>query len=180
MNLRLAIAPTSDPVSLAAAKSYLRVDGNEDDATIASLVKSACQKGEDLSRRAFVTQTWDMIINAWPLNFRLKLYRPPLQSVTSVKYVDITNVEHTWTDYVLDIGNEPGVIIFNSLPGAALRLSGAITVRFVAGFGVDTSVPEHIKSTILSLVAYWYENRERHDVPAEIKRAFMAERVVWF
>jgi uncharacterized phiE125 gp8 family phage protein len=155
------------------------VDGSDDDTLITSLIKAAREKGEDLSRRAFITQTWEQIIDAWPVNFRLKIYRPPLQSITSVKYLDSDNVEHTWTDYVTDTRNEPGIIIFNTLPGDALLESGAITVRFVAGYGADTAVPERIKSAILSLVAYWYENRESRDVPGNIKKAFIDERAVW-
>ena len=194
MNLRLVTAPASEPVTLTVVKAFLRVDGSAEDTLITSLAKAAREHGEDLSRRAFITQTWDMTINAWPIfathvrdgvtslnraSCRLQIYRPPLQSITSVKYLDLSNIEHTWTDYVVDTRNEPGEIIFKTLPGDALLESGAITVRFVAGYGADTAVPERIKNLILALTAYWYENRETHEVPTDIKKAFMGERAVW-
>jgi uncharacterized phiE125 gp8 family phage protein len=181
MTLRLITAPASEPVTLTEAKLYLRVDHTTDDNLITSLIKAAREKGEELSRRAFITQTWEMSLNSWPDDFRLRVYRPPLQSITSVKYTDRDNQERTWTDYDTDIASEPGTIIFNTLPGANLRTSGAITVRFVAGYGSSASnVPERIKAAILALVAHWYENRESLDVPAGIKAAFINERVVWF
>jgi uncharacterized phiE125 gp8 family phage protein len=181
MNLRLITAPAAEPVSVATAKTYLRVDGSDDDALITSLIKAAREKAEELTRRAFITQTWDMSFNEWPSDWRLKVYRPPLQSITSVKYLDSDNVEHTWTDYTVDIASEPGVIILESLPSASLRRSGAITVRFVAGYGAaGSNVPERINNAILALVAHWYENRESLDVPAGLKAVFMSERAVWF
>ena len=181
MNLRLITPPTAEPVSVATAKTYLRVDGSDDDTLIGSLIKAAREKGEELSRRAFISQTQEMIIDCWPKDLQLKIMRPPLQSITSVKYLDSANAEHTWTDYVTDIRSEPGVVIFNSTPSAALLESGAITVRFVAGYGnAGSNVPERINQTILQLVAYWYENRDSQAVPTYIRQAFVAERVVWF
>jgi uncharacterized phiE125 gp8 family phage protein len=181
MHLHLVTAPAAEPVALATVKVFLRVDGTDEDSLITSLAKAAREEGEKLSRRAFITQTWEMIIECWPHDWRLRVYRPPLQSITSVKYFDSDNAEHTFTDYVVDTRSEPGVIIFNSLPSATLQKSGAIVVRFVAGYGAaGSNVPERINNLILALTAYWYENRETHEVPAEIKKAFIAERAVWF
>lgn len=188
MNLRLITAPAVEPVSVAAAKLFLRVDGNEDDAIILSLIKAAREKGEELSRRAFITQTWEMTVNCWPSNYVLKLFRPPLISVTHVKYTDRLGTEATWTNYRLDIKSEPGTIIFDNIPGVSLRETGGITVRFVAGYGAaETHVPERIKTAILLLVAHWYEHRETinvgnivSEVPMGSRQLFLAERVVWF
>jgi uncharacterized phiE125 gp8 family phage protein len=188
MHLRLITAPTVEPVSVATARLFLRVDGSDDDTVITLLTKAAREKGEELARRAFISQTWEMIIDCWPHDLRLKVYRPPLISVSFVKYLDSSNVEHTFTDYVVDTRNEPGVIIFNTLPGEALLKSGAITVRFVAGYGAaETNVPDRIKTAILLLVAHWYEHRETinignivSEVPMGSKLLFIAERVVWF
>ena len=181
MDLHLITPPTGEPVSLETAKAYLRVDGTDEDATIALLLSAARERGETLARRAFISQTWELTTHCFPSDLRLQLYRPPLISVTSVKYRDINNVEYSWTDYVLDTNSEPGVIIFKTLPGATLQRSGAVTVRYVAGYGdVETAVPERLKLNILALTAYWFENREAQDVPPPIKKAFMAERAVWF
>lgn len=180
-NLRVVTPPTVEPVSLETLKSFLRVDVTDEDALITALGKGARETGEELARRAFITQTLEMVIDGWPPSFTLALMRPPLQSVTSVKYYDENNAEATWTDYTVDARSEPGRIHFNSTPGTTLLESGGIVVRYVAGFGSSPSaVPQRIIDAILALTAFRYENRESHSVPREIKDAFIGERVTWF
>jgi len=178
--LRLITAPALEPVSLETAKAFLRVDGTADDALIAVLIAGACEVCEEIARRAFITQTWEMILNDFPRDLRLIVYRPRLQSVTSVKYIDANDVEYAFTDYVVDARSDPGVIVFNSLPNASLKESGAVVVRYVAGYGNAASdVPQRIKDAILGLVTYRYENREAAGIPAYVIEAMMNERTIW-
>ncbi len=188
MNLRLITPPAVEPVSMETAKLFLRVDTNDEDALIASLVKGAREIGEGLARRAFLTQTLEMVVDDWPPKFVMALMRPPLQSVVSVKYYDENNVEATWTDYTVDAQSEPGRIRFNSTPGTALRESGGVVVQFIAGYG-DTAanVPAVFIQGILSLVGHWYENRTAvnignivSDVPLTAKSLFLSDRGSWF
>lgn len=179
MTLRVITAPTTEPVSVETAKAYLRIDGTQDDALLAILVPAAREKGEQIARRAFTTQTLELTVDAWPANYVLKLLRPPVLSVTSVKYLDWTGAQSTWQLYVVD--TQSGRIVFNSFPGARLLRSGAITVRYIAGYGATAAdVPQTIKQAILMLTAYWFENREAGGaVPDGIRDMFIGERVVW-
>jgi len=178
--VRVITAPTVEPVSTETAKLHLRVDGSADDTLIASYIKSAREKGEAVSRRAFITQTLEVILDAWPDDL-LSLPRPPLQSVTSVKYLDENGVEATWTDYLVDIRSQPGRIYFKSLPGASLYPSGAIAVRYVAGYGASAAaVPEIIKQAMLSAISYWYELRDASSLPESARNLFLSQRVRWF
>lgn len=171
----------TEPVSLETAKAFLRVDGTEDDALITMLIAAAREKGEAISRLAFLTQTQEMVLDTWPVSYQLPLRRPPLQSVTSVMYLDEDGIEATWTDYQVDARSDVGVVTFNSVPGVALYPTGAIKITYVAGFGATSdSVPARIKQALLMLIAYWYEFRESQDVPGAIRQMFMAERLVWF
>jgi uncharacterized phiE125 gp8 family phage protein len=179
--MSLVTPPEGEPVSLETAKLHLRIDHDDEDEYLFGVIAAAREVGEEIARRAFVTQTRKMVIDAWPADYVLKLLRPPLQSVTSVEYTDDNDVVAAWTDFRVDIASEPGRILFDSLPSVTLRESGGITVTYVAGYGnTGADVPNRIKNAILSLVAYWYENRESRDVPAGIRAAFMNERVVWF
>jgi uncharacterized phiE125 gp8 family phage protein len=181
VNLRVVTPPATEPVSLETMKAHLRVDGTDDDVLIASYVLSARELGEGLARRAFLTQTLDLTLNTWPQSgCPYKMPRSPLQSVTWVKYKDRDGVQTTWTDYVVDATSEPGRIIFRSLPGVTLLESGGITIRFVAGYADDAILPNAIVQGILETVAYWYENRESHDVPRDITKLFTGQRVRWF
>lgn len=182
MTLRLITPPANPTVSTATAKTFLRVDHSADDALIASLVKAASETGEGIARRAFVTQTLEMTVDDWPSDSILAVFRPRLQSVTSVKYLDESAAEFVWTDYTVDAKSEPGKIIFHSLPSAALLESGAITVRFTAGYGnSESDVPETIKQAVLQLTATWYEMRGQGlETPAAIRAMFLAARAAWF
>ena len=183
MTLRVITPPTVEPVSVETAKAFLRIDGTADDALLAVLVPAAREKGEQITRRAFTTQTLEMMVDAWPIDgYVLKVLRPPLLSVVSVKYLDEDAAQSTWTDYAVDIKSEPGNILFNSFPAVTLQETGGITVRFTAGYGAAaTDVPQTIKQAILLLIAYWFENREMGGVvPGGIRDMFLSERVVWF
>lgn len=181
MNLRVITAPAAEPVSTATAKSHLRVDHASDDELIESYIKTARELGEGLARRAFITQTLELVLDEFPRDLKLKLPRPPLQSVTSVKYLDADNVEYTFTDYVVDARSEPGVITFNSTPGVALAESGAVAVRFVAGYGATaTAVPNVFVQAVLLSVAHFYEFREAVDIPNFAQHLFLSDRGSWF
>lgn len=183
MNLRTITPPVIEPVSLETAKLHLRVDHNADDTLITSYIKSARELGEGLARRAFMTQTLELVLDGFPAARALKLPRPPLQSVTSVKYFDTDNVEHTWTDYVVDARSDPGRLIFKSTPSTGLVESGAVVVRFVAGYGATAaSVPGTFVQGILLTVGHWYENREivHADIPLEYRPLFFSDRGSWF
>lgn len=188
MNLRVITPPASEPVSIETVKSHLRVDISDDDALIASYLTTAREKGEGIARRAFVTQTLELVIDDWPGNGVLKLPRPPLQSVSSVRYLDDAGDEHTFTDYLVDARSEPGKIIFKSFPSQKLFPSGAIAIRFVAGYGAAGSVPNVFVQGILMLVGHWYENREAvtannfqaYEIPIGPKNLFLSDRARWF
>lgn len=66
MPLVLVSEPAAEPISLIEAKEHLRVDGNDDDALILALVAAARQYAETICRRVFVTQSWKLVLDAFP------------------------------------------------------------------------------------------------------------------
>lgn len=180
MNLTVITPPEEEPVAIETVKQHLRVDYAADDALIGAYLQAARELGEGLARRAFVTQTLRLVVDAFPANGVLKLPRPPLQSVESVTYLDSDGNEHEWTDFNVDTRSEPGRVVFNSAPSAALFESGAVAVEFVAGYGADTDVPQTFIQGILLTVAHWYELRDMGDLPMGAKTLFKADRGSWF
>jgi uncharacterized phiE125 gp8 family phage protein len=97
------------------------------------------------------------------------LPKPPIASITSVTYVDTDGATQTWSSalYQTDLPSgptaEPARILpaYNeSYPSTRAQMN-AVTVRFVAGYGVDGSyVPEDIKLGMHMLIGHWYEQRE--------------------
>lgn len=66
MALKLTTAPTTEPVTLAEAKAHLRVDVADDDLLITNLITAARVHAENVCRRAFVTQKWDLYLDSFP------------------------------------------------------------------------------------------------------------------
>lgn len=163
MPLTLVTAPTVEPLTVAEARQHLRVDGNDQDDVIARLVAAARRRCEAFTRRAFVTQTWDLTLDAFPC-WTIDLPRPPLQSVTHVKYLDTSGVQQTLSAalYTVDTKSEWARITpayGQSWPSTRDQVN-AVEVRFVAGFGQPSTVPDDIKAAMLLMVGHLYEHRE--------------------
>lgn len=164
--LRRTAGPGAEPVTLAEAKTHLRVDVDDDDDLIEGLIQAAREHVESVIWRSLVSQDWALTLDAWPSGDRLELPRPPLQSVATITYVDEDGVSHTLAaaDYLVDTAREPGRVVLKSgatWPSATLRPAAGIEVAYTAGYGdAGDDVPRAIRAALLLLVGHWYENRE--------------------
>lgn len=165
MALVLVTPPAAEPVSLPEAKAHLRVDIADDDALISTLITAAREYCEAFQNRAYITQTWQLWLDAWPEGREIKLPKPPLQRVNGIRYYGEDGIEYILPseDYFVDTQSEPGRVVLapgKSWPGIALRPTNGVVVEFVAGYGNATAVPQRVKQAILLLVGHWYEHRE--------------------
>jgi len=160
-------APSVEPLELADLKNDLKVDTDltADDALIDALLTAGREWAEGFTNRAFITQTLELTLDTWPAGNAIRVPRPPLQSVSSIKYYDQDDTEYTLSsaNYLVDTASEPGRIVLNSgqsWPGTALRPANGVVVRFVAGHGDAASeVPAKVIQAIRLTVGHWYENR---------------------
>lgn len=166
MALKIFTEPASEPVTTAEAKLHLRVDHSSEDAAIGTWIMTAREKVEMDTRRALITQTWDLTLDEWPEEDFIEAPFPPLASVTSITYIDDEGVSHTFanTNYIVDAQSAPGRIVLedgSAWPADSLRSANGITVRFVCGYGAaGSSVPASLRSAMLLLIGHYYENRE--------------------
>lgn len=155
-----------EPVTVAEAKTHLRVDHADDDVYIAALIAAARETVENWTNRSLTNQTYELVQDGWPAGDTFYLPRSPLQSVTSVKYKDSAGDESTLSSaaYLVDTDALPPRLRLKSgqtWPSVVLLEASAIRVRFVAGYGAAASaVPAALKQAVLLLVAGMYENRE--------------------
>lgn len=174
MSLLLVTAPAIEPVTLQQVKDNMRVDIADDDSVIEPKIRTARELAETFTNRAFLTQTWDLFLDAFPSSSNaICLPKPPLQSVTSVKYVDENGVQQTWanTNYTVDIAKEGGQIFPNyNVVYPTTRLErNAVEIRFIAGYGSNAQdVPEAIKDAIMMQVGHLYNNRESTAVGVQV------------
>lgn len=185
MALVLVMPPAVEPVTLQEGKAHLRVDTTDDDVLISSLITAAREYCEAFQRRAYITQMWELVLDAWPNGPEIRLPRPPLQSVVAVRYCDFSGTEYTLSpeDYIVDTKSEPGRVVLaygKTWPAVMLYPASPIAIRFTAGYGDPASVPAKVKQAILLLVGHWYENREAVTV-GSVSRAveFAVEALLW-
>lgn len=164
--LVLVTAPAEEPVTLAEAKLWAKIQITADDALVTSLIPTSRRECENELDRALVTQTWKLLLDRFPSEDEtIYLPRPPLVSITHVKYIDSNGTLQTLatTEYTVDASKEPGRIVpayGKSWPATRL-VPNAVEVQFVAGYGAAAAVPDGIKSWIKIGVTTAYENRER-------------------
>lgn len=170
-------APACYPVTLAEAKKQCEIDDDitAHDVYLNALIAAATSWAEDYLGRALVQQTWDMHMECFPED-EIEIPKPPLQSVTSITYLDISGNRQTWdsTDYEVQSGiedcyGEVKPVYGGTWPTTRGYSYNSVTVRFVCGYPVGSptddagrreNVPQAIKQAILFLVAHWFRYRE--------------------
>jgi len=189
MGLRL-ISPPATAVSLTEAKAFLRVVDADEESLIAGFVDAATAYIEQYTGRALMDQTWELVLDSFPSTLgsasfdplclpsptsagagAIKIPKPPLIEVVSVKYSDPSGVEQTvpTSDYYVDNVTRPyGWVVPQggslSWP-ATLDAINAVTVRFRAGYLNTNSpptenIPRDIKSALLMALGAFFENRQ--------------------
>ena len=168
MSLSLVTPPVSDVITIDEAKTHLRVTDATEDASITTLIKTAqgFLDGEyGILGRALVTQTWDLFLKAFPSTGKsIQIPLQPLQSITSVKYVnpDGNLITLDASKYIVDTAENPPLIhaAYGETWPDTRDQPNAVTIRFVAGYGAAAAVPEPIKAAMRLLIGHWYQNRE--------------------
>ena len=129
---------TTEPVSVATAKAYMKVNFTDDDTLIESLIKNARIWLENYTGKAYGTRsiklTIEMTAGEW---YELP---GPLQSVDAFR------------------GYQFGDCPDYDLAGSQIRVyaDGIYSIYLTYGF---TTIPEDAKNDILSITAYTYQNR---------------------
>lgn len=163
MATSLVTAATAQPVSIADVKDHVRITHDDQDARLDGYIKAATRYIENISDRQLMTATWRLSLDDFP-TWELVLPKPPLQSVSSVQYVDGDGATQTWasSNYIVDTYSDPGRITpaYGKFWPSPRDQVNAVTIQFVAGYTSAANVPATIRQALLMLVAHWYENRE--------------------
>lgn len=154
-------APTVEPVSLEEMRLWLRIDGNDQDTMLSELIRAARTHLEQVTWRAFCTQTWDVYWDSF--DSELILPKPPIQSVT-ITYYDTGGTLRTLADTVYELGsrNEIGLVRekYQQTWPAVRGHRDQVIVRMICGYGVASDVPYPLRTAIKFLAAHWYVNPE--------------------
>lgn len=166
MTVTVKTPPSIEPVTRDECKIWARIDGTELDTEIDGLIIAARTSIESILNRSLITQTLIAYYDEFRTDGRygrINLDAGPVQSITSVKYLDAGGTEQLLpgTDYNADIISmfpsiypKPGTSFPATYPGP-----NAVYIEYVAGYGdVGADVPEALKLGIRMLVAIWLDD----------------------
>jgi uncharacterized phiE125 gp8 family phage protein len=158
MPLQIVQEPACEPLSLQEAKLHLRVDIPDDDVLIAALITSVRQYAETITRRAFIRQSWQYVIDSfpgptltgvpWGKTFTLpahaiEIEKSRVQRVTAINYLDMSSNPQVMPPslYTVDYSSEPCRItpVFGQIWPIPLPQIGAVNVQFVAGYAAPVA-----------------------------------------
>lgn len=170
--LKLVTGPTKEPVGVDEAKDHLRITRNTDDETALVRVQTTAARRhvEEITGRAFLTQTWKLGLDAFPCDDEyggtIELPKPPLISVDSITYVDTNGVTQTLSSslYTVDAISEPARVVpaYGTAWPSTRAVPNAVIVQFTCGYSADPKdVPEPIKQYIRILMATMFAHREK-------------------
>lgn len=170
-------------ITTAEAKTHLRVDFNDDDSYIDSLILAAQDVIENYCNIKIMNVEITQYCDYWQDTFQL--YFSPVQnsgkaSINYIKYYDDspTPVLQTWpqTEYIFDKFSAPMRIGLrdidspsNDYPDIASQLK-AIEIQYNVGYTNIADVPKGLKQACLILVGQWYENRQEAVVGRSVGR----------
>jgi uncharacterized phiE125 gp8 family phage protein len=165
MTSYLLAGPASEPVSLDDAKAYLKLDSTDDDALVTTLITAARLHIEGTTGQALLSQSWRVVVDDWPPAGLIRLPVSPLTSLTAITAYDRDGNPSALSlaGVLWDATAAPTVLFLPASFGAGvpLRDRQGIEIDYVAGFGGDPAdVPATLIQALLTLVAYWYENRD--------------------
>jgi len=139
-----------------------------EDNFITNLIKVAREYCENYQHRALATQTWNLYLDDFPDEDFIELPKAPLQSVTSVTYIDSDGTTATMTastsGYFVDTDSQPGRVCLSygiTWPSFTPYPYNAVKVIFICGHtGVTPDIiPESTKTAMMMLINHMYENR---------------------
>lgn len=160
------VAPQVLPVSLEQVKLALDLGGGPDDNNeLFDLIPAAVDIVERDSRRALLTQTWVLRLDGF--QDCVELRRPPIQSVTHVKYYDTNGTLQTLatTVYDADLTSEPGrlMLAYGQSWPATQWVSNAVIITFVAGWTTAELVPRTAWLAVMLAMRHLFNGCELGD-----------------
>lgn len=112
MSSILLTGPTAEPITLADAKQFIRVEHDDDDDVIVALISAARIHIEAQTRRALMTQTWRLVRDCWPAIGRLALLPVPIASLVAARIykADGTTQSIDVADFAIDKVAAPAML----------------------------------------------------------------------
>jgi uncharacterized phiE125 gp8 family phage protein len=153
--------PQLEPVSLAEAKGWLRVEGSDEDSLIQALIIAARLMVESEIGLVLLAQNWRIVGDSWPASETIPVPIGRVLAVTGGRVFAANGTPQAIQagDFEIIKGLERDAIRPNARPAPGRPRAG-IEIDLRLGFGEFASqVPESLRLAMRQLIAFWYENR---------------------
>lgn len=163
------VSQSPSPVSLADFKTFLKIDGNDEDSFLSLCINSAVSAVEKHIKRVLVNSEFNLWLDIFPPINENNAYRifnaselylpnPPAISVISIKTYNEANQESTFSSaaYQADLFN--GRIFLNdgyTWP-TDLRNKNAVKINYTCGYGV---CPDGLLQAVMVYAGQLYNSR---------------------
>lgn len=163
------VSVLNEMITLANAQLHLRLDtvggAHPDDSLVDTLIAAAREDAEKYTGLAIADQQAEIIFDEFSDDLLLDVW--PVQSITSITYVDTAGATQTLSasEYVVDYYSKPVLIRPVTAWPQTKEITNAVKVSFYAGFTDYLSpnpypMPKAIKQAMLLMIGHLYQNRE--------------------
>ncbi len=172
--LKRTVQPTSEPLTVAEVYEHCKIDSNSEESYVSALITAAREWLEEHNNTTLLTSTWALTLDCFPLRDRaantldrerIELPRCPVQSITSIQYVDEDGTTQTLSasTYTLDNASDTtasvGPAYDEEWPDIRDQ-KNAVVITYVAGWTLASSVPARYRHALKLLIGHWHANRE--------------------
>ncbi len=178
-SLTVLIPPAAEPLSLAAARDFLRIGNGDEDGLLADLVRSARAQVEAASGLALVTRTLRRRWTEWPhglVRGGVRLRPGPAMALVAVSREDAAGTDDPVTECFRLEGGRLRLRPAMALP--MIPLGGAVHVDFEAGFGGPEAVPEDLVQAVRLTLLSAYQRGRPGEMPEGAEALVAARREV--
>jgi len=168
--------PTAEPMEVDEARDeHVRLISDADEhAYFQGLIKVAREHAEGFLRRPLITQDWVLFLDRFPRH-QITVPLPPLQSITTIEYIDTTGALVTWAAAEYKVSGQT-TANSNAIrpPRARIRPAWGLTwptvrgeqdavkVTFKCGYGDNgKAVPATIKHGMKLIIGELYVQRKQ-------------------
>lgn len=178
MSITTVTPPASEPISLAEAKLFLRVDHNAEDNLIVTLIGAAREAVEAGIGRALITRRVRESLDIWrrdAVNGAV-LGLGPVTNVVAVRLIADNGAQSVIDPerYRLEGNRDRPRLVFPPGLPSTLRSAGGIEIEYDCGYADDADgLPIALRLATLQIAASLYELRQGEGAIPEAARALM-------
>lgn len=178
-------APAAEPLTVQEVKLALRIDTDDDDATLTRLIVAAREKIERDTNHLLTTRQVQVTRDDWHgPNYETSsnivfLLPGPVSSIDDVQYVvggTLTSLDAS--AYQVDLARVPARLApaLNRQWPTLDPVMNAVQITMTVGYASPDAIPENVQQALYLLIAHWNENREPYQQdgrePVEVPLAY--------